>query len=87
MPNYPGGKKTPTIISDKKITKSKSCNSANRGMAFEADINVSNAYYLDQNRAIITKRPTPINVVKPRSSRTRPLSARPTILQQWMVIQ
>ena len=64
MPNYPGGKKTPTIISDKKITKSKSCNSANRGMAFEADINVSNAYYLDQNRAIITKRPTPINVVK-----------------------
>ena len=64
MPNYPGGKKTPTTISDKKITKSKSCNSANRGMAFEADINVSNAYYLDQNRAIITKRPTPINVVK-----------------------
>ena len=38
--------------------------SGNRGMAFEADINNSNAYYKDHDLALITKRPTPINIVK-----------------------
>ena len=38
--------------------------SGNRGMAFEADINNSNAYYKDHDIAVITKRPTPINLVK-----------------------
>ena len=38
--------------------------SANRGMAFESDINSSNQYYLDHDLAVITKRPTPINIVK-----------------------
>jgi recombination protein U len=36
----------------------------NRGMGFEEDINESNAYYYEHNLALITKRPTPINVVK-----------------------
>ncbi|MBP5091189.1 MAG: Holliday junction resolvase RecU [Bacilli bacterium] len=38
--------------------------SGNRGMAFEADINNSNQYYRDHDLAVITKRPTPINIVK-----------------------
>ena len=38
--------------------------SGNRGMAFESDINSTNQYYRDHDLAIITKRPTPINVVK-----------------------
>ena len=37
---------------------------ANRGMGFEADINATNAYYLEKEMALIYKRPTPINVVK-----------------------
>ena len=37
---------------------------ANRGMAFEKAINESNQYYIDHDRAVITKRPTPINIVK-----------------------
>jgi recombination protein U len=37
---------------------------ANRGMGFEADINASNAYYLEHDLCLVTKRPTPINVVK-----------------------
>lgn len=37
---------------------------ANRGMGFEADINATNAYYLEKGLALIYKRPTPINVVK-----------------------
>ncbi|MFA5283160.1 MAG: Holliday junction resolvase RecU [Bacilli bacterium] len=39
-------------------------NAANRGMDLEEDINLSNEYYRDKNLALITKRPTPINVVK-----------------------
>lgn len=37
---------------------------ANRGMSFEEAINQSNAFYLERDIAVITKRPTPINVVK-----------------------
>lgn len=36
----------------------------NRGMNLEHDINVSNEYYLQNNIAVIYKKPTPINVVK-----------------------
>lgn len=37
---------------------------ANRGMALENDINITNKYYLDNNIAIIHKKPTPIKVTK-----------------------
>ena len=37
---------------------------ANRGMDFEKAINSSNTYYDDVKRAIISKRPTPIHIVK-----------------------
>ncbi|MBR3116445.1 MAG: Holliday junction resolvase RecU [Bacilli bacterium] len=36
----------------------------NRGMTLESDINSSNKYYLDNDIAIIYKKPTPIRVVK-----------------------
>lgn len=36
----------------------------NRGMSFESDINQSNDYYKQKGLCLITKRPTPINVVK-----------------------
>ena len=36
----------------------------NRGMTLEAEINDSNKYYLDTNRAVIYKKPTPVKVVK-----------------------
>ena len=36
----------------------------NRGMDFEAGINETNAYYAEKGLCCITKRPTPINVVK-----------------------
>ena len=39
-------------------------NYANRGMDFEDCINDSNAYYLDVNRALIYKKPTPIGISK-----------------------
>ncbi len=48
------------------ITKSntKYKNYANRGMTLEHEINETNKYYLDNNIAVIYKKPTPIQVVK-----------------------
>lgn len=37
---------------------------SNRGMALEDDINITNKYYLDNNIAVIYKKPTPIRVNK-----------------------
>jgi recombination protein U len=60
--NYPGGIKPcgHPLAHKKRLIES----AANRGMGFEADINATNAYYLEKGLALIYKRPTPINVVK-----------------------
>jgi recombination protein U len=64
--HYPKGIKP--LPEGKGIKKSKKLHlghsAANRGMGFEADINESNAYYLEHDLCLVTKRPTPINVVK-----------------------
>lgn len=61
MIKYPNGKTpSPEVNTPKRKVQS----AANRGMDLEADINLSNEYYRNSNRALITKRPTPINVVK-----------------------
>ena len=66
--NYPGG-----IIPKgakegnefaRKSKKGAKIAAGNRGMDFEADINMSNQYYREKGLCLVTKRPTPINVVK-----------------------
>ena len=63
---YPNGQE----YSPKKERKTRknaaeiSISSASRGMDFEHEINLSNDYYRDHDICLITKRPTPINVVK-----------------------
>ncbi len=54
------------ISKQKKIstTHSVSDNYTRRGMSLEKDLNDSNAYYADCDRALIHKKPTPIQVVK-----------------------
>ena len=37
---------------------------ANRGMDLEKDINITNTYYLDTDKAVIHKKPTPVQIVK-----------------------
>lgn len=70
MIHYPNGSKSLTPSPTKGEKKPRQIyNAANRGMDFEADINASNAFYYDQHRALITKRPTPINIVKVDYSR------------------
>lgn len=63
---YPNGKK---YIKNEEAVKNKKehrtlLSAANRGMSLEEDINLSNDYYREQGIALITKRPTPINIVK-----------------------
>ncbi len=53
--NYPSGIK-------KNI--SKEINYKNRGMTLENEINISNEYYIEINKAFIYKKPTPIKIVK-----------------------
>ncbi|MDO5569172.1 MAG: Holliday junction resolvase RecU [bacterium] len=53
--NYPKGIR---------IKNNKSINYANRGMTLENDINQTNEYYKEIEKAIIYKRPTPIQVTK-----------------------
>lgn len=48
----------------KKNSSNKFISYANRGMSLEEDINITNKYYLDNDIAIIYKKPTPIKVVK-----------------------
>lgn len=44
--------------------KNKKVIHSNRGMGLEEQINQTNLYYLQHNRAVIYKKPTPIQVVK-----------------------
>ncbi len=53
MVNYPNKK-----------TGNKQINFSNRGATLEEDINETNEYYLAHNKAVIHKKPTPIQIVK-----------------------
>src|SRR5574344_96986 len=65
MIKYPSGQ-APIIVKNEKKKKEKKTilSAATRGMSLEHDINISNEYYLEKDICLITKRPTPINVVK-----------------------
>ena len=54
MVNYPTRKK--------EFVKILTSNS-NRGISFESDINTTNTYYLDENIALVYKKPTPVKVI------------------------
>ncbi len=59
MIKYPNGKKINTSITPTVSTKTH-----RRGMSLEKDLNISNEVYLARKRAIIHKKPTPVQVVK-----------------------
>ena len=68
MIKYPNGQSyTPKEKIERKQRKTKedlSISASNRGMNLENDINLSNEWYTQNDIAAVTKRPTPINVVK-----------------------
>ena len=56
MVNYPNGHKTNSI---QKVN-----NTSGRGMELEKEINATNNFYLDVDKAVIYKKPTPVTIVK-----------------------
>lgn len=55
--NYPNGIK-------KLTNNTKKINYSNRGMGLEYELNETNTYYLNNNIAVIYKKPTPITIAK-----------------------
>ncbi len=69
MINYPNGKIATKAIKNetnnkKEVSAKLHLSTRNRGMDLENDINLTNEYYKENNLCLVTKRPTPINVVK-----------------------
>ena len=68
MIKYPNGQKYEPLKEKKRASKKSkedlSISASNRGMNLEEDINLSNEWYTERGIALITKRPTPINIVK-----------------------
>ncbi|MGC4376330.1 Holliday junction resolvase RecU [Fictibacillus sp. Mic-4] len=60
--NYPNGKKRSGLLQPSK-SDSRTIEYGNRGMTLEEDINKSNEYYLLHNKAVIHKKPTPVQIV------------------------
>jgi len=60
--NYPNGQSYPGP--QRPVKSSLDTGASNRGMTLEGDINVANQYYLETGRAVIYKKPTPIQIVK-----------------------
>ena len=59
---YPNGK--PYVPSAKnQLASQKQKSYSNRGMTLEEDINQSNTYYLSTGKAVIHKKPTPVQIV------------------------
>lgn len=59
--NYPNGMK---FIPNKVKTNTKEITYANRGMTLEKELNDTNIYYREKDKAYIYKKPTPIKISK-----------------------
>ncbi|WP_284140111.1 MULTISPECIES: Holliday junction resolvase RecU [unclassified Virgibacillus] len=59
--NYPNGKKS---SGSSNIQPKLQHGYGKRGMTLEEDINITNTYYLEINKAVIHKKPTPVQIVK-----------------------
>ncbi|MFC4404385.1 Holliday junction resolvase RecU [Gracilibacillus xinjiangensis] len=60
--HYPNGKKVTVNAAKPSVTSGTIY--SNRGMTLEEDINETNDYYKNTNRAIIHKKPTPVQIVQ-----------------------
>lgn len=76
MVNYPNKKKTqPLTLMEENLIKH---DTSRRGYSLESALNQSNQYYLAHDKAIIHKKPTPIQIVKvdyPRRSAAKIVEA------------
>lgn len=59
---YPNGNKSSFRLNPNKNDRKPDF--SNRGMTLEEDINTTNQYYLSANKAVIHKKPTPVQIVR-----------------------
>ncbi len=63
--NYPfPHKNNKTILNNSNTDESSNTKQKTRGVIFESELNKSNEYYLNINKALIYKKPTPVRIVK-----------------------
>ncbi|WP_314964480.1 Holliday junction resolvase RecU, partial [Bradyrhizobium cosmicum] len=63
--NYPNGRRSQASSSSPSIEKkSDQVVYSNRGMNLEEDIDETNTFYVTTNKAIIHKKPTPVQIVR-----------------------
>ncbi|MEW9501866.1 Holliday junction resolvase RecU [Jeotgalibacillus marinus] len=64
---YPNGKKFKSTAKSKQFSEKKlqreAISHGKRGMTLEEDLNETNQYYLDVGKAVIHKKPTPVQIV------------------------
>lgn len=63
MVNYPNGKKHKSKALVTKQLKNSKIEYGKRGMRFEEEIDLSNQFYMNENIAVIHKKPTPVQIV------------------------
>ncbi|WP_100407254.1 Holliday junction resolvase RecU [Bacillus solitudinis] len=61
---YPNGKRYTSTQPSAPKKSAKQLTYSNRGMTFEEDINQTNEYYLHHGKAVIHKKPTPVQIVQ-----------------------
>lgn len=64
MIGYPNKKKCIESLKSASSQDKKITSYIGRGMSLEDDLNKSNEYYMESNRALIHKKPTPIQIVR-----------------------
>lgn len=61
--HYPNGKRY-SPLKNENIKSQKKISYSNRGMTLEDDLNETNKYYLEFGKAVIHKKPTPVQIVQ-----------------------
>ncbi|WP_034742877.1 Holliday junction resolvase RecU [Halalkalibacter wakoensis] len=61
---YPNGRRFTKKASTQNNKQNKELTYSNRGMTLEDDLNETNQYYLEKSKAVIHKKPTPIQIVQ-----------------------
>ncbi len=61
---YPNGQRYENRASTQKQKQKKELTYSNRGMTLEEDLNETNQYYVENGKAVIHKKPTPVQIVQ-----------------------
>src|SRR5690625_6692174 len=73
---YPKGIKPGKYFNSRKSKPDNRVKYGQRGMTLEKDLDITNNYYLQTSRAVIHKKPTPVQIVNRSEEHTSELQSR-----------